>query len=251
MKTKTEPPHFVRIRIGASDNSHHREWFLSRFQFELILITVPVFFIWGIVSTGILIRGLPATGIQGTNDFVATKDSAESADDSISQKSAKPAPAGQVVSTTAVPDAVSLSSSPSNFAPEAPATNVLVKASFTMSGAIKVNSKIYERSDNSDFRMSLDLKNLTDEKLKGKISIQVFALSLSGATLVFDAASIDAATTTFASGERFLSYSFTNVRSQVLVLAGKSAEVAKFVSLVVTLVQDGQTPTEEKVDFIN
>ena len=78
-----------------------------------------------------------------------------------------------------------------------------------------------------------------------------FALSLSGTTLVFDAARIGAATTTFASGERFLYYSFTNVRNQVLVLAGKSAEVAKFVSLVVTLVQDGQTPTEEKVDFIN
>ena len=253
VKIKTTSLPFVKIKIGDPNNSRPREWSLNRWQFELILIIVPVFLIWGIVSTGILLRGLGTTGIQhplvSTEVIPEAAPAAESGAATVSEKAAEAAGQFAAARLPRVAAAVTENSSRGNLDVVPGATRTLGETSFTMSDVIKVRAKILGRSTDGPFRISFDAENLTGTLLKGKMSIQVTAQSMSGTPLLFDATRINVGGEKSKGGNKIIFYSFTHARQQELELIGEDSAVAKFTGIIVTLTQDGYSPTEEKFDF--
>jgi len=66
--TNSSSKYFVKIQIAATRNSNPKEFLLSRLQFELLFFSIPVIFLWGVVSTLILVKTLyhdrPTTALE-------------------------------------------------------------------------------------------------------------------------------------------------------------------------------------------
>ena len=270
MKSKASSHPFVRIRIGSAESTKFREVKLTRAQFEVCLIVLPVVVIWGIVSTVLLTVNMRDTtrrqaeqgGTQGAKKIATLSVPTEiSLVDNGQAKSSStahiPQPASAKKTEMIVSEMQHAKILPVSEAPIEKKTatdpapqqvsrgrKIWMQKSFDVDETFAVKSEVFASSSSSrgPFTLGLAIDNLTQQTQAGRFWIRLAAVTASGDTVWFSATPnvLVGETGNASNPNRGVYFSFRHRRTQNIALKGPDVEVERFTEVLVGFEQSGQ-----------
>ena len=275
MGTNSSGNYFVKIQIAATRNSNPKEFLLSRLQFELLFFSIPVVFLWGIVSTFILVKTLyidrPTTAI--VKAPLATRAThVPVVDPIISPPVVEEVPTTKP-SATEFKEEETVGKSPENVTneaeapvakadePEKPSTEIsrpvikeLAARSFRVDDIFDVDISISKKSNASSFAMTIAMTNLMSETESGRYWVSALASTDAGKK-VWLTPMPEVKINSSGQAEqpkRGWAYAFRHFRKNSLELKNTKMKIARFEEVMIGFERDGHShhrlPIERKAE---
>ena len=260
MSAKSTQDYYAKIQIASSSTGTPREIKLSRIQFEVLFLSIPVVLIWGIASTVILIRTLYLSPPQSE----LTSRRTELAPETQTVLEQHPAPAmsqrkrvDAAITTEPTEIATPIQQSQPSLA-TMPRTNsrdsatVLVASrAFQVEDLFGIDLKIIAEQERGSFTVDVDMTNMKGLEESGTFWISLQAVTETGDKIwVTPMPDVDIDASGQAElpqlGERF---SFRTLRKSKLKLDTSREDILKFDQVMIGFNRNNNSPTIAKVNL--
>ena len=268
MKSKKTDETYVKIQIGNEKQSSFKEFNLTRFQYDVAIVLIPVITIWGLGSTTLLFRDLisrrstrqiteiakpPAASINATDHIAGSAAKTEAESTVIQSKSMTSKPE----STTTVEQAnntaviASNNQSPDTVSTSVKGSKLMAANTLTINKTFLIHARIYKKSKTGPFTAVLAFENLTGKLQSGHFWAQAHAISIDGRDLWYSVTPDvtidgDGNANNPKSGRGF---SFRHFREQEMSLQGPTAEVLKFSEIIIGFERPSHEQLTGKISF--
>lgn len=263
MTSSSRKAHFVKIQIGSSNSPKPREFGLTRWQFEVILLVIPTVFLWGLVSTAILLKTMyfdrsfhtaqdTAALPTSSNPKVPTQESGQLSDYN-----------GMSTRTIAETDAAEeplVKQTADNAEPITPTNAItaslplpLASRSFRVDDIFAIDFSITRNSKKESYAATVAMTNLKGTVEAGRYWISVLALTKAGEKVwLTPMPKVRINSSGQAEDpQRGWAYSFKNFRKSDLALPKYTSELVRFEEAVIGFHRDNSPPAITKVQLIS
>lgn len=249
MATNLPNESFVKIQIASDKSGKPKEFFLTRFQFEVLFFSIPVVLLWGFASTVILFKILylsPSPPAVVTNVSTPSIHLGQQLETTKNHQDSLSRPAALIAKN----ETSTIGYGEKDSRADAD-KDVVAYRSFKVDDIFHVDLKVSQNSDAGVYTLDLAMQNLTGSEESGVFWVSVLAFNSLGEkiwlTPMPDVKINDMGQAL--SPERGQGFSFRNFRRSTFELAAPGVDVVKFDEVVIGFQRNGNSPAIAKVNL--
>lgn len=243
---------FVKIQIGLSESKTSREIGLTRLQFEILILLIPVVFLWGVGSTAVLIKTLFIDRPKTTEVSSAAADALPVTKRDLKANEALTMPLNRHAEnqTLGSPERTSTTLKKDTNRTD---TAVVASRSFKVDDIFSIGFSIAKKPGDNGYSAMISMSNLQSKADSGRYWFSVLALTKSDEKIWLTPMPEVRITSAgeAQNPERGRIYAFQNFRKSEFALPKQGHDIVRFEEVIVGFYRDDSTATISKAKLIS